>query len=209
VTASNAVIFLSTEADKFLVSRYFGPTSLGFYTLAAKVASIPRIIGAELVSRVALPTFAKLQTDPERLRRTYAKVETVMICVSGVIAVTVAIAAYPAVHLVLGDKWAPMVGFLFVLPFAEAIRAVTIVGGELYYACDQPHYRFYLNAIRFGVLLVAAWILSAMFGIMGIAIAVVVSNIVVWPFYRLWLRRSIDAGQAAQKPLSSVATANG
>jgi lipopolysaccharide exporter len=204
VTASNAVIFLSMEADKFLVSRYFGSTSLGFYSLAAKIASIPRVISSELVARVAMPMFAKMQNDREKLRRTYQTVETGMICVAGGIAVTVAILAYPTVHFILGAKWAPVVGFLFILPFSEAIRSVTIVGGELFYACDRPHFRFYLNILRFVTLLIAAWFLGQRYGGIGIAVAVLVSNMAVIPYYYWAMKRTMG-----QKEVAQFATATG
>lgn len=191
VTASNAVIFLSLEADKFLVSRYFGPASLGFYFVAAKIASIPRVLSSELVSRVALPMFAKLQNDRDRLRRAYENIETAMLCVGGAIAVTIALTAYPTVHFILGAKWAPVVTLLFVLPFAEAIRSVTIVGGELYYACDRPQFRFYLNVGRFAIFLIAAWLLWPVFGVIGIASGVLISNLVILPYYRWSVARSI------------------
>jgi lipopolysaccharide exporter len=183
VTASNAVIFLSMEADKFLVSRYFGPASLGFYFIAAKIASIPRVISSELVARVALSMFAKMQNDPEKLRRTYQTVETGMICVAGGVALTVAVFAYPTVHFILGAKWAPVVGFLFILPFSEAVHSVTIVGGELFYACNRPYFRLYLNLLRFATLLTAAWVLTPLFGILGIAVSALASNLIVVPFY--------------------------
>jgi PST family polysaccharide transporter len=192
VTASNAVIFLSMEADKFLVSRYFGPAVLGFYSLAAKISSIPRVISSELVARVALPMFAKMQNEPETLRRTYAKVETGMICVAGAIAAALAITAYPTVLLTMGPKWTPVVGFLFVLPFSEAIRSVTIVGGELFYACDRPHFRFYLNLLRLGTMLIAAAILLQRYSAMGVALSVLISNIAVVPYYRWAMRRTLD-----------------
>jgi len=203
VTASNAVIFLSMEADKFLVSRYFGPAALGFYSLAAKISSIPRVISSELVARVALPMFAKMQHEPETLRRTYAKVETGMVCVAGVIAAVLAITAYPTVLLTMGPKWTPVAGFLFILPFSEAIRSVTIVGGEVFYACDRPHFRFYLNLLRFLALLVAAWILGAWYGGIGIAVAVLISNLAVIPYYYWAMKRTMG-----QKEVPRFATAS-
>ena len=202
VTASNAVIFLSMEADKFLVSRYFGPTSLGFYSLAAKIGSIPRVISSELVARVALPMFAKMQNDPEKLRHTYQVVETGMICVAGGIAAAVAIFAYPTIHFILGAKWSPVVAFLFILPFSEAIRSVTIVGGELFYACDRPHFRFYLNLLRFTALLIAAWFLGQRYGAVGIAVAVLASNVAVIPYYSWAMKRTMG-----QKEVRQFATA--
>ena len=204
VTASNAVIFLSMEADKFLVSRYFGPTSLGFYSLAAKIASIPRLISSELVARVALPMFAKMQGDMEKLRRTYQAVETGMICAAGAMAAIVAIFAYPTVHFILGAKWAPVVAFLFILPFSEAIRSVTIVGGEVFYACDRPHFRFYLNLLRFLTLIVAAWFLGPRYGGVGIAVAVLISNVAVIPYYYWAMKRTMG-----QKKVARFATAAG
>jgi PST family polysaccharide transporter len=192
VTASNAVIFLSMEADKFLVSRYFGSAALGFYSLAAKISSIPRVISSELVARVALPMFAKMQNDTEMLRRAYEKVETGMICVAGGIAAVLAITAYPTVQLTMGAKWTPVVGFLFILPFSEAIRSVTIVGGELFYACDRPHFRFYLNLLRLATMLMAAGILWQRYAATGIALAVLISNIAVVPYYRWAMKRTLD-----------------
>jgi O-antigen/teichoic acid export membrane protein len=185
VTATNAAIFLSMEADKFLVSRYFGPTALGFYSLAAKIASIPRVVSAELVAKVALPMFAKLQSDRERLERTFRNVEIAMVSLGGLIALIVALVAYPSVEFFLGAQWTPIITLLLIMPFAEAIRATTIVGGVLFYACNYPQFRFYLNVIRLTALCISCWVLSNKFGVTGIALSVLASNLVALP-YSMW-----------------------
>ena len=127
-----------------------------------------------------------------------------MLCVAGAIAAAVALLAYPTVHFILGAKWAPVVAFLFILPFSEAIRSVTIVGGELFYACDHPHFRFYLNLLRFAALVISAWFLGQRYGAFGIAVAVLVSNAAVIPYYYWAMQRTMG-----QKEASQCATAAG
>ena len=66
VMGSELVRYMSENSDKFLVARFLGATSLGFYSLAYRVLQLPLLM-MEQGGRVILPTFSRLQDDRERL----------------------------------------------------------------------------------------------------------------------------------------------
>ena len=61
------------NVDNLVVGRVLGPIELGFYTLAFNLSSWPVSVFAVAVWRVSVPGFARLQTDPERLRSAFTR----------------------------------------------------------------------------------------------------------------------------------------
>ncbi|GAI47416.1 unnamed protein product, partial [marine sediment metagenome] len=58
--ASSVVVFLATQGDDAFLGKVLGVTMLGFYQMAFRFGNLPSSeIG--LISRVAFPTYSKLQ----------------------------------------------------------------------------------------------------------------------------------------------------
>ena len=59
------------QADRLLIGSLLGATSLGTYTIAAKVNQAASSILLDSLNRVALPTLSRTRNDPARLRSVF------------------------------------------------------------------------------------------------------------------------------------------
>lgn len=97
------------QGDRALIGRLAGAASLGLYSLAARIATLPSTAGVHIVFRVAFPVFSKVQEDAPRLRngfrRTLGLFAALVVPVSAGLWVT----AEDLVPVLFGTKWSGMI----------------------------------------------------------------------------------------------------
>lgn len=168
------VIFLTLEADNAIVGKLLGMEALGFYVLAYSLANLPATHITYVISNVMLPSYSKLQAEPERLREVYLKVLKLTSILTLPTATGLACLAPDFVRVVYGQKWLPMVAALQLLCIHGAFRSVVAVNGPLYMALGKPSYAFYLNAVRLVFMLALIFPFAWWSGIEGVSIAVTI-----------------------------------
>jgi PST family polysaccharide transporter len=96
---------LARGADAMLVGRFFGPDSVGLYTRAAALLNRPMEQFLSPISSVFVPVLSRVQTQPERYRRTFLQVYEAMALVSFLSTGLLFALARPLTLVVLGPKW--------------------------------------------------------------------------------------------------------
>jgi O-antigen/teichoic acid export membrane protein len=96
----------SYSSDSILVGRFFGAVPLGLYTRASVLLARPIQQVIIPISNVLVPVLSRLQSDPERYRRTYIRAHgTLALFTLSFSAMCLALAR-PLVLVILGPKWA-------------------------------------------------------------------------------------------------------
>ena len=62
------VQFFNKRADNLLIGYFLGEVALGYYAIAYRILEMMTQLLVKTIDQVALPTFARLQTEPERFR---------------------------------------------------------------------------------------------------------------------------------------------
>ena len=122
LAASSIVVFGSGYADQVVVGTTLGATALGYYALAFNLASWPVSIFSQPLRQVAPAAFARLQHDPERMRRNFASAAVVLSAVALPACLAIAGAAKPVVGFVYGSPWFPAAAALAWLAAQAALR---------------------------------------------------------------------------------------
>lgn len=122
LAASSIVVFASGYADQIVVGTTLGATALGYYALAFNLASWPVSIFSQPLRQVAPAAFARLQHDPERMRRNFVSAAVVLSAVALPACLAVAGAATPVVGFVYGGAWLPAAAALAWLAAQAALR---------------------------------------------------------------------------------------
>lgn len=128
VYAAGLANLASRRWDNLLVSRFFGPSTLGVYNLAYNLADVPAINVGEQVTDVVMASFAHL--PPEKRREALVRTTGVLALVMFPLAVGLGAVAGTLTRTLLGESWkgvAPMLTLLAVLgvsrPIAGALTA--------------------------------------------------------------------------------------
>ncbi len=122
LAASSVVVFASGYADQVVVGATLGATALGYYALAFNLASWPVSIFSQPLRQVAPAAFARLQHDPERMRRNFVSAAAVLSGVALPACLAIAGAARPVVGFVYGTAWLPAAAALAWLAAQAALR---------------------------------------------------------------------------------------
>jgi PST family polysaccharide transporter len=181
VVGARILMFISLKGDDAFVAKVFGPTALGFYSVAFRITELPMSTVTQIVGRVTLPVFSQLQTEPERLRRLFVTTSRTVGVVTAAAGATLVLGAAPLVRIVLGDDWAPVVVLIRVLAVAAFVRSVTLLAPPLFYAISRPAWPFVTNALRLVVLAAVIYPFAQAAGVTGVALAVLLSLLVTLP----------------------------
>lgn len=115
VTGHKIVTFFSERSDEIAVGTLLGPVALGYYAVARKVVVLVVRAMTTPPKQVALPVFARMQEEPERLGRAFTKAFGLTALISFPAFAGIAAVAPDAVRVLFGDRWAEAAPLLTVL----------------------------------------------------------------------------------------------
>jgi lipopolysaccharide exporter len=105
---------MATNIDNFLVSKYFGITNLGYYTLAWDLAMKPVYAIVSMFTKVKFPIWAKLKNEGNALTEDYEKtVVELMKFMCGIFVIWFIVSTY-FIPFWYGEKWLPTVPLLHI-----------------------------------------------------------------------------------------------
>lgn len=178
LTLADFVGQFSANCDSILLGRFFGAEPLGLYTRANVLLARPLQQVFTPIGSVLIPVLSRLQSDPERYRRTYMRAyDTLALIVFSFAALCLALAR-PLVLVILGPKWTG------VIPLFSAFSLVA-VSGPLSTVCSwiyesQGRGRDQLrNHTAAGAVTVVAYLLGLRWGPLGIIVALAIVSLVI------------------------------
>ena len=78
LTLKNVFVYLSRQADKFLVPKFLGAEAAGLYSRAFNYSSIPDARFIPLLYSVCFPVFSKLRANREKFLEWYEKISAMI-----------------------------------------------------------------------------------------------------------------------------------
>jgi len=163
LTASSFLWSLARGSDSLLIGRFFGSAPLGLYSRAAALLNRPLEQAMGPLEAVFVPTFSRLQAQPERYRRMAFQIFDSMAIGSFPFAGMLLALANPLILVVLGPKWesAAMIfaGFTLValyVPIASVASWLLSSQGRgtdymiLSSICSSVTVLFFLVGLRYG-----------------------------------------------------------
>ena len=162
---------LSSSIDYFIVGRLLGAGPLGFYTLAFNLANYPVSNFSQILSRVAFPTFATLQANPDYARHVYLKMVRIVAGLVIPLLVMLALLAESFVIGVLGEQWQPAIFPLQIMVVAGISRAISFPGLDLLRALGFTSLPFKVYTVQ-SLLIAGALLALASRGVETVAVLV-------------------------------------
>ncbi len=170
LTGFNLLNYFARNADKILIGRLCGATPLGLYAKAYELLVMPLWLINTPMSSVAIPTLAKLQSDPVRYRRAFGKAMMVITYMTTPITVVLAVLSMEIVSLLLGDQWLDSVRIFRVLAFVALGQPVAGATGWVFVSLGRGR-RMFLWALISVPCYVASFAIGIRWGVMGVAVA--------------------------------------
>lgn len=128
---SRFINFIALRGDDTVVGRYMDAASLGLYTRAYKLMSLPADLYMKIADRIVFPAFASVQTDTERLRRAFMRGAELTALIGIPMTVLLFLLAPEIVGVLLGANWEGVVPVFSALAAATYFRLSGRASGAL------------------------------------------------------------------------------
>jgi PST family polysaccharide transporter len=175
-----AAWWFQVNVDLIIIARVLGERSLGVYSLASSVASLPLEKITALVNQVSAPFLAATRSNRPAMRHLLLVLTGVLSVVVFPIAAGLALVAEGFVLVALGPKWTAVVVPLQILSVLAALRCVVAALAPVVVVTGGTRLFMYVSLVEAGLVTVFLYIGSA-FGVVGVALA----WLLTYPFLRV------------------------
>ncbi|TQE98981.1 MAG: lipopolysaccharide biosynthesis protein [Spiribacter salinus] len=198
VTATRVLSFAYQHADYLIVGKLLGKDALGFYSVSYQLAAMPMQRLASIVNRVALPAFARVQTEPSLAGRHYLKAVRLVSLFGVPVMWGISSVTPEAVPLILGARWETAQVPLQIICLVIPLRMTSNLLAPALQGLGRSDVGLY-NMLRVFCTMVIAFLVGAQWGIVGVAMAWALA----WPSVYLFnLGRSLPRMQLRRRDLA-------
>jgi lipopolysaccharide exporter len=184
------VNYMTLNVDYLLIGSLLGAQPLGYYSLAFNLTSKPVSLANPVVTRVAFPLFAKVQQDPERLKKAYLKVLEILSSVNFPVMIGLIALAPAVIPLLFGYQWEPSIFLTQILAIVSLLRSTGNPVGALMLSQGRADMGFWWNLMVVAIQVPGLYLGLRLGGIVGVAVAFALLQGVYKVFgYRLVIRR--------------------
>ncbi|MBQ7773729.1 MAG: lipopolysaccharide biosynthesis protein [Bacteroidales bacterium] len=174
--ASGLLHTIYTDLYTLFIGKLFSASSLGLFTNARKLSSMPSTNISGILSKVMYPIMCRVQADPEDLAKKVLKmVELSSFFIFPAMA-GLSILAEPVITLLLGEKWAGSVPFVRIISLAYVWDCIMVFLGNAVNARGKSDY-FFRAEIWKKIAAVTLLLVSIPFGINGMCWSLVLYSL--------------------------------
>ena len=181
LVGANALEYAAKNADTVIVGRVFGSTLLGLYNRGYNLVLLPLSQVVTAIGTAVTPALAQMNDDRERAARAYVRCFSVL-CLALVPTLLGLAATAPALVIVLwGQQWSATIPIMQILCVAAVAQSLSITGNWLYQAQRRTKTLLVVQ-VATTAFAIFAIVVGLQWGIVGVAVAVLVRFWVGLPF---------------------------
>lgn len=202
---NNSLIFLLNDGCIFIIGRLFGATSLGIYSVANEISSMPTTELVAPINRATFPGFSKMSELAE-MSSAYLKLLGMISLLIIPVGVGIAAVADPLVRVALGEKWLAAIPLIQVLGIYGAFVATQGNNGTVWLALGKTRELTINMLIFMTVFFPSLYFFITQFGIVGAGYAYLAATLPSLIFslhvtHRLLCFRWIDILNVIWRPI--------
>lgn len=174
----------SDNTANLILGRLVGVGQLSFFTFARDLSTIVASDFYAPVRRALFPAYSSVNDDIAALKRLTVDSSALMMLIGLPLSAGLAVVAPDAVHVLLGDRWLPVIPLLQILCVAGCIGSGIAGAPVLYVAMGRPDTAAKLSVFRFVVVSSLLALGATTAGTVGAAWAMVgtacITQVVSW-----------------------------
>jgi PST family polysaccharide transporter len=175
VFMANLLGYVGRNADNFLIGRFIGATSLGYYAMAYNAMMFPVLRFTQVLSGVLFPVLSRFQEDIEKIRRSWFRATRLIGAATIPLMLGLIILAPQFVQVVYGQKWLPAVPLLQVLAISGVNQSLVMLNATVLLSLGLTRLRLRLTILSVS-LAVVSFLVGLPFGTIGVAACFTVVN---------------------------------
>lgn len=162
--------YASNQVDQLIIGAKLGARNAGVYSVSSEIAELPTTEFIFPISRVLFPGFAKLRSEPVRLKHAFLNALSFVTTFSVPAGIGVALLAERLVPLMLGEKWNDAIPVIQVLALFSVFRTLFGLPSSILLVFGQVRLLTVFTVVQLLLLLGGTWALIG-HGLTGVAIA--------------------------------------
>ena len=199
-TVTRSLNYSANNSDAFLTRNLFGKDALGLYARAMLLIRMPAALTTRSMHVVLFPVFSRL-SDRERIRAAYYKATMFGLCLLVPLCCTVLVTAPEMVVVPFGEQWTGVVLPLQILS-PVAFLGICTLGDAVLKSINRLRTQLLVHATYFTaivslVIVCSIWMGGpkgdASKGIQGVAIGVLLANVVMYVHMAVVCARVLEA----------------
>jgi len=175
----NILNYFVRNADYILIQKFLGEQQLGYYTLAYRLMLYPMQNVTAVITRVMFPVLSKIQQDNYKFRDIYTKLANSIALLTFPLMLGLIAVSDNFVLIVFGSKWEPVASLILILAPLGLIQSIYTPAGMIYQAKGRTDWWFRWGIFT-GVLFITAFWLGLKWGVIGVAFAYLIANILTF-----------------------------
>ena len=181
----NAIFVMARDqGTTMFVGKFLGIPALGFFNRADAFSTAIFQQVNDVVWKVGYPAYSHLHTSPHEFKSAYLKTLHLVTLVGVPMAGGLFILSTDFVHLILTDKWLPIVPAIEILCLQAVVSFISTPALVALQASGRPAFVATVSLVGILVLVAVIYPLTSRFGVTGSVLALCVSTLAPAPF--LW-----------------------
>ena len=168
-----------SNINNLVIGKVFSATSLGYYTKASTLSSLPSSMIDKTILSVSYPLLSKMQDDKVLLIGNYRRLVRMTAFLTFPLLVTLSAVARPLIILVYTEKWAPSIPYLQILCFSFMLAPILSLNKNILETLNRTDLVFKLRIIN-TICFLCIFFISIHFGISGLCIGIVISSFITY-----------------------------
>ena len=194
VMARKIARYVADNLDSLVIAHLLGPSSLGSYQVAKRVAKLPTFEASQPVADVAFPLGARIRRDRANGIRFLLLTNGAAIAIGVVYAMVIAKWGMSIVVVLVGRKWIGAVAPLEFLCLFGAGQALLAIGIQFLDGANAPRAGFWVSMVNLVVLSILILPLTHAFQATGTAMAMFFSMAACVPLIVIAYDRALSEG---------------
>ncbi len=194
VVIQRIINYVVQNFDSLVVGKSFGEKSLGIYSIAVTLMTLPQLALGVVVDSVLLSAFSRIQDDNQRLAAAFLKANVFASIVSVPYFILIFSFSKEMMHTVSflnhGDAWLPAALPLKIFTLLGLLLVFSSFTGTLWLAKGKVRLRIYWEVVGL-VTIVIAVLAGRPLGINGICSALVIGGAFLFPILLIITNRVI------------------
>jgi teichuronic acid exporter len=180
-----------------IIGRLFQASALGYYTRASQFKTLPVNLITVVVQKVTFPVFSTIQDDHDKLISGYTKAIRSLAALAIPVMVFMFISSRPLIHIVLGEKWLPVVPYLQVMCLYGWIYVIHTMNNQVIIVKGRSDYYLKIQLID-KIFIVISILLTYKFGIMTMIYGHMVATVLSYLLGSFFLSKVININTGYQ-----------
>ncbi|MEM1252504.1 MAG: MOP flippase family protein [Cyanobacteria bacterium P01_H01_bin.21] len=187
----NFLDFFNRRSDDLLIGYFLGAVALGYYNVAYRLLLIMIKLLTNVTIQVALPTFSKLQKEPDKMRDAFYRVTRYTSLVSFPAFLGMATLAPELIQTLFGEEWLPSVPVMRILAVIGILQSVQYFAGTVLLAMNKPLWRLRV-VFLITVCNIVGFFIAVRWGINAVAISYAICVYTFSPVFLLLVKKLIN-----------------